>query len=112
MVVKGRAITPYCLYMRAAYAARQLHVSSQQQCTQHDQHKKVLCSTRCASTSWLLYALCRTSAHIDLIAGLGMVDLDDVAAAHVLATVLPEARGRYVLCERFALMSEMAGMMR
>jgi nucleoside-diphosphate-sugar epimerase len=60
----------------------------------------------------LLYALCRTSAHIDLIAGLGMVDLDDVAAAHVLATVLPEARGRYVLCERFALMSEMAGMMR
>lgn len=41
-----------------------------------------------------------------------MVDLDDVAAAHALAMVLPEAQGRYVLCERFALMSEMAAMMR
>lgn len=41
-----------------------------------------------------------------------MVDLDDVAAAHALAAVQPGARGRYLLCERFALMSEMAAMLR
>jgi uncharacterized protein YbjT (DUF2867 family) len=45
-------------------------------------------------------------------AGLGLVDLDDVAAAHALAVVLPHAQGRYLLCERFVLMSDIAAMMR
>ena len=47
-----------------------------------------------------------------LPAGLTTVDLDDVAAAHVLAMVLPEARGRYLLCERGTLMSDIAAMLR
>ncbi|KAL4421429.1 hypothetical protein ABPG75_010720 [Micractinium tetrahymenae] len=44
--------------------------------------------------------------------GLTAIDLDDVAAAHVLAMVMPEAHGRYVLCERSALMTEVAGWLR
>ncbi|PRW32669.1 heme peroxidase-related [Chlorella sorokiniana] len=44
--------------------------------------------------------------------GLGTVDIDDVAAAHCLAMVQPEASGRYVLWERACLMTEVAAILR
>lgn len=44
--------------------------------------------------------------------GLATVDVDDVAAAHTLALALPHARGRYLLCERAALITEVAAMLR
>lgn len=40
------------------------------------------------------------------------MDIDDVAAAHCLAMVQPEANGRYVLWERACLMTEVAAMLR
>ena len=49
---------------------------------------------------------------LPLPAGLTTVDLDDVAAAHVLAMVLPQAKGRYLLCERSTLMTEVAALLR
>ena len=45
-------------------------------------------------------------------AGLTAVDVDDVAAAHVLAALLPDARGRYLLSERAVLMTEIAAVLR
>ena len=40
------------------------------------------------------------------------MDLDDVAAAHALAMVLPQAKGRYLLCERSTLMTQVAALLR
>ena len=40
------------------------------------------------------------------------MDIDDVAAAHCLAMVQPEAHGRYVLWERACLMTEVAAVLR
>lgn len=57
-------------------------------------------------TTQLLHHNCRCYA------GLGTVDIDDVAAAHCLAMAQPEAQGRYVLWERACLMTEVAAMLR
>lgn len=41
-----------------------------------------------------------------------VVDVADVAAAHCLAMVLPGARGRYVLCERTCLLTDVTDALR
>ena len=40
------------------------------------------------------------------------MDVDDVAAAHTLAMVLPQAHGRYLVSARSVLLTEVAGMLR
>lgn len=43
---------------------------------------------------------------------LGMVDVRDVAAAHLLAAFTPEAKGRYILSNRDLTMLDLAGILR
>jgi hypothetical protein len=72
----------------------------------HSQHQQQALHTGATHRSQQLSLL------LLLPAGLTTVDLDDVAAAHVLAALLPEATGRYLLVERGCLMSDIAAMLR
>ncbi|EFN54626.1 hypothetical protein CHLNCDRAFT_135160 [Chlorella variabilis] len=86
-----------------AIASQQDHWRLVAICPSHVYGPPLTANLKCAPVATIKNLLDGTWWPFTAPTGLGMVDLDDVAAAHALAMVLPEAQGRYVLCERFAL---------
>ena len=78
----------------------------------HSSHVVTAGKIKCESTEFMAKLLGGFYYPFGCNVGLPLVDVDDVAAAHVLAMVTPEAVGRFIVCSTSMLLSNYVDLLR